>query len=222
MNYQFPKKISTFLLFLGLSGFYTTVHAVDGVIEINQARALAGGVTPGDSPGFPVTISESGSYRLTGNLVVPDKDTTAILVASDFVTIDLNGFSIVGPVTCSIKPTSCTPTGGTGDGIKSHHPAGSALKHNINVRNGIIRGMGRHGIILSGVLNGRIKGVTAIANGKIGLYGGHGGMIIDSVASYNGDIGLSIGDNNIVRGNMVEYNSSHGMEAHRPNLLIDQ
>ena len=28
--------------------------AVDGVIEINQARAAAGNVTVGDAPGFPV------------------------------------------------------------------------------------------------------------------------------------------------------------------------
>ena len=27
--------------------------AVDGVIEINQVRAVAGDVTPGDTPGFP-------------------------------------------------------------------------------------------------------------------------------------------------------------------------
>ena len=40
--------------------------AVDGVIEINQHRALAGGVTAGDTAGFPVTLSQRGSYRLTG------------------------------------------------------------------------------------------------------------------------------------------------------------
>jgi len=33
--------------------------AVDGVIEINQARALAGHVTAHDEPGFPVTIDSS-------------------------------------------------------------------------------------------------------------------------------------------------------------------
>ena len=54
--------------------------AVDGVIEINQARALAGGVTAGDSAGFPVTLSASGSYRLTGNLTVPSS--TSGIVAS--------------------------------------------------------------------------------------------------------------------------------------------
>jgi hypothetical protein len=38
-------------------------HAVDGVIEINQASVLANG-------GFPVTLSEAGSYHLTSNLDV--------------------------------------------------------------------------------------------------------------------------------------------------------
>ena len=62
---------------------------VDGVIEVNQARAIAGGVTAGDTPGFPVTLSREGSYRLTGNLGVGNADTTAILVTSGDVTIDL-------------------------------------------------------------------------------------------------------------------------------------
>ena len=42
--------------------------AVDGVTLIDQNKALAGSVTPGDTPGFPVTISQPGSYRLSGNL----------------------------------------------------------------------------------------------------------------------------------------------------------
>jgi hypothetical protein len=44
-----------------LSLWMTAVAAVDGVIEINQARVLAGGITPADTPGFPVTIGTSGS-----------------------------------------------------------------------------------------------------------------------------------------------------------------
>ena len=39
--------------------------ASDGVIEINQAKALAGGVTAFDGPGFPVTVTAPGSYILT-------------------------------------------------------------------------------------------------------------------------------------------------------------
>ena len=80
------------------------VRAVDGVIEINQARAIAGGVTPGDTPGFPVTISAAGSYRLTGNLTVPALNTTAISITANYVTLDLGGFLVSGPNTCFGSP----------------------------------------------------------------------------------------------------------------------
>jgi hypothetical protein len=35
--------------------------AVDGVIEINQSRALAGGITAGDAAGYPVRLNTPGS-----------------------------------------------------------------------------------------------------------------------------------------------------------------
>ena len=44
--------------------------AADGVIEINQARALAGGVTIADAPGFPVTLVGNASYVITSDLVI--------------------------------------------------------------------------------------------------------------------------------------------------------
>jgi hypothetical protein len=44
-----------------------------------------------------VVLTLAGSYRLTSNLVVPDANTDAIDVNADEVTIDLNGFSIIGP-----------------------------------------------------------------------------------------------------------------------------
>lgn len=50
-----------------------TLHGEAGT----QARALAGGVTPADLPGFPVTISEPGSYRLASDLRVATRDIPA-------------------------------------------------------------------------------------------------------------------------------------------------
>ena len=72
-----------------LAALALPVYAVDGVALINQNAALAGNVTPGDAPGFPVMISVSGSYRLSGNLTVPDANTPAFHISADNVTIDL-------------------------------------------------------------------------------------------------------------------------------------
>ena len=47
-------------------------HAVDGVVLIDQSRALAGNVTPGDTAGFPITISQPGSYRLDGPIAADE------------------------------------------------------------------------------------------------------------------------------------------------------
>ncbi len=70
--------------------------AVDGVTLIDQNRAIAGGVTPADPAGFPVSINQPGSYRLSGNLTVP-MGVNGIEINVDGVSLDLNGFSIVGP-----------------------------------------------------------------------------------------------------------------------------
>jgi hypothetical protein len=67
----------------------SSARAVDGVFEINQTIVTAAG-------GFPYSITQPGSYILTGNLMVSAAGTNAINVLAAPVTIDLNGFSIVG------------------------------------------------------------------------------------------------------------------------------
>src|SRR5262245_61882258 len=93
-------------------------YAVDGVVLIDQDRALAGNVTFGDAPGFPVTISQSGSYRLSGNLTVANADTTVIQITADSVTLDLNGFSIIGPAICVAGPATTCLAAGKGIGVQ--------------------------------------------------------------------------------------------------------
>ena len=44
--------------------------ALDGEVLIDQTRAGTGGITPADDPGFPITISRLGKYKLTSNLSV--------------------------------------------------------------------------------------------------------------------------------------------------------
>jgi hypothetical protein len=92
--------------------------------DISQSEATAGGITPGDTRGFPVTITRPGSYRLTSNLRIMDPDVNAIDITAPNVTIDLNGFAILGP-------------GGDGTGVGI-----SAFQTQVTVLNGSIVGMG--------------------------------------------------------------------------------
>src|SRR5690242_11336971 len=101
--------------------------AVDGVIEINQARALAGGITAGDFPGYPITISVSGSYRLTSDLRAAVSN-DGIDITADNVTLDLNGFTVYGG------------GGLIADGI-------SIGDHkNVEIKNGTVRDFTRNGV----------------------------------------------------------------------------
>ena len=43
--------------------FVPVASASDGVILTNKHRALMGGVTPSDAPGFPITISVRGQAQ---------------------------------------------------------------------------------------------------------------------------------------------------------------
>jgi hypothetical protein len=178
--------MKAFCTLISLTALAFPTYGVDGVVLINQSNALAGNVTPGDAPGFPVTITAPGSYRLSSNLTVPDANTTGIEVDADGVTIDLNGFSIIGPTVCSGTPvTSCTPTG-SGAGILS-------FQSRISIYNGIIRGMGGSGVELAS--SARIERVQAIGNGGNGISTNGavqfvGAFVSSSVASGNGSSGI--------------------------------
>jgi len=88
------RKLGLLLAVVGAFAVPRVAVGVDGVIEINQARALAGDVPAGDNPGFPVTITHGGSYRLTSDLVVGSANGIEIKAAADLVALDLNGFAI--------------------------------------------------------------------------------------------------------------------------------
>ena len=95
MSFDFPFMSSVRVVACAIALAPLTALAVDGVVLIDQNKALAGGATPGDTPGFPVTISQPGSYRLSGNLTLPT-GMNGIEIQVPNVTIDLNGFSIIG------------------------------------------------------------------------------------------------------------------------------
>ncbi len=202
---------------LALTTLALQAHAVDGVTLINQAKALAGGVTPGDAPGFPVTISQPGSYRLMGNLTVPDGNTTAIVITHPRVTLDLNGFAIQGPVVSSGPGSALTCAGSSADwysgaGVVVQLPTHTAGA--VAVGNGTIAGLGGIGAISidpSHTLRQAlvVRDLRVAGNGRGGLYGV--AEVRDTVAEYNCGHGLYFSP--AVRDSTARYNTGAGVHS---------
>jgi hypothetical protein len=183
---------------------------------INQSTALAGNVTPGDTAGFPVTLSQTGSYKLTGNLVVPEGKTGVEITASN-VTLDLNGFSIIGPSTCTrivnTKVVTCAYTA-SGAGVFVASTAAGAM-----VRRGTVKGFqsgvlsyasasveditatfNMQGVTISGgpALSFRLSGINASYNLSNGIdIGSAIGTIERSQSNQNGGKGINAKQNSV-------------------------
>lgn len=213
------NRLVALMLFLPLSCF-----AVDGVYEINQP-CVASGCFSGDDPGWPVVLVQPGSYRLTGNLNVSEADdainVTAIEVNSDGVSLDLNGFSIIGP--------KLTEKVGTGVGIYSFG-AGTSIA------NGHVTGMGDRGINCGEGC--RIDGVSSTYNGTVGFQMAGSNLVINSVSrlnslagvvssgvvkncviSNNGGTGVFANPLSIIEGSQIVSNTANGVECDGCSLI---
>jgi hypothetical protein len=174
--------------------------AVDGVIEINQTKALAGLVTPTDAPLFPVTIDSQGSYRLTSDLIVDSGKVIEIL--TDHVSLDLNGFSIA----CRppIGAAGCPDAGGLlASGIDANG------RSNISIANGSVRSIGGFGIQAGH--HCRLQNLRVLGNLFGGLELGSFCVLEGVDASENGgNAGISAASATTVRGCTAANNAGAG------------
>jgi hypothetical protein len=188
----------------GLAGLACAAPAlaVDGAREINQVCATSTGCFAGDSAGFPVTINQSGAYRLTSNLVLTGPHDVGISMATSEISIDLNGFEIRGVTECPDGP-GCTNTG-TGKGIV---PTSSFL-HGHSVRNGSVSGMGLYGVEIG--QHGEVKDVRANHNGGYGIVTGVGSVVMGCAVGRNGQGGISASSESLVADNVVMLTKGSG------------
>lgn len=139
------NRFTPLACFAVLSLSLAPVHSSEPVITIDQIGALAGNVSPGDAPGFPVTLSRGGHYKLTGDLVVP-AHVSGIVIGARGVTLDLAGRTIGGPVTCrhdeAARSVACDAASRFSAvvGISSVGAAGTVI------RNGIVQGFAGLGV----------------------------------------------------------------------------
>jgi hypothetical protein len=197
-------RLSTWLVGAALGALISScAFAVDGVVLIDQNRALAGNVTPGDAPGFPVSITQPGSYKLSGNLTLPNGNTSGILLSASNVTVDLGGFSILGPVDCSnvescnfLPPRTVRAIGNLDLAVQLF---------NITIRNGTIQGIGGAAIDLRG--HGHLIEQLHIRNVL------SDGIALREVTSDLATVGTSIVRNNTVELGMIAINVAHAIVA---------
>lgn len=199
-----------------------------GQVSITQAKALSGGISGAcDAPGFPITICASGSYKLEGDLEVP-ANTDGIDIAVPNVTVDLNGYTISGRVTCAGAGTTLHCSGSTeiGSGIQE---VGQFVVGNITVRHGTVRGFGLSGVGLTGIGN-IVDEVNASQNMGSGIFVWYGtvtrstsslnlgagfvcyaGQVKDSSA-YGNTFGLQL-NRCSATDNAINYNAQYGISG---------
>lgn len=218
-----------------LLGLVELAGAVDGVIEINQARVDAGNITAGDSAGFPATISKGGSYRLTSDLIPTDNTKDAIVISAPVgqpVTLDLNGFSVRAQYetqnTCS---SACPPTCDSHDNLQfGRGIVATTDQGRVAVKNGQVVGMFARGVDLSkshahietvfvencggiGVSAGTqslVVKTVSVSNASSGFDVSAGSQVLDNIARCNKGNGISFGPHGVMIGNSLSQNGGRG------------
>ena len=181
--------------------------------------------------GFPIVISQPGSYFLTQN-ITGESGQDGIQITTSGVTLDLNGFTVAGVpeslkgvhVTCSAACALIEIRGGNvatwgGDGIDMGLGTGQItdLWVRANAGSGVVMSMGfvRNNIVAwnggSGIVGGKllVQGNRAYYNGADGvlLAGAPSGNITDNDASYNTGRGIAVSSTGVlVAKNVAAFN----------------
>ncbi len=177
--------------------------AASGVLEINQTCAVQTGCFIGDAAGFPVTITRSGSYRLTSNLSRSSgggaQSTDFIEIREEDVSLDLAGFGL----TCSAFQIN-TECNGDGNGISSD-------QRGTSVRNGRVTGVAADGIALSS--EAIVTDVIVTESGSDGVRVGSFSVVTNVIAGSNGALGITAGAASSVSKCTSHGNGSAGIVA---------
>lgn len=162
--------------------------------DVEPRIAINSDNTPGNASAFHI-INQSGSYYLTGHVVVTG-DTTAILVNAPDVTIDMNGFGVIRV--------------GTGTTNSSLVRSGGVSFSNIVVKNGTVKNSGKHAIELWG--NSRVENVRVIKPLGVGIMmNGSRNVVADCVIDDPTQDAVLVGDDALVMNTSVFSPGTYGI-----------
>ena len=170
--------------------------------QVEPRTPVGPATTPGDATGV-YRITQPGSYYLTGH-VTGVAGRHGIFISAPDVTLDLNGYSVVG-------------VAGSLSGVRV---AQSGVDR-ITVRNGTVRGWGVDGVSLGAVNYASVEGVHAFMNGDTGVWLGSNGRIQASSARNNQGVGMRVGPNSLIADSRVAASGSHGVVIDGGTILRD-
>ena len=147
-------------------------------------------------------IDKPGSYYFTSDVNIVATNQIGIIVDVNDVTIDLAGYSLIGPGS------------GTQSGIYMESLS------NVEIRNGTVRDFGHYGIYgqMTTSKGLRIIGIRSLSNGREGIMLlGCGHLVKDCTAMENGQdvvgTGIAVRNGSTVTGNTVYNNNGHGIQV---------
>ena len=178
------------------------------------------------SSDLPLSISQSGSYYLAETINFATQDTTGITITASDVTIDLNGYALIGPGKA---------TGSSGIGI-------SASGQRITVLNGSVCQWRGNGIQLGGIANqvryvkssdnggqginvqkvSNVNNCIVTSNNGNGLYAWDGSVVTDCIAYDNNGGGISGSSSIVVKGCAIYQNENGpGLSVGEASVIND-
>jgi parallel beta-helix repeat protein len=190
------------------------VLSLAALVAISPMAKAAGSLEPNAPPGpvmksldevepripikasdLPLTITQRGSYYLTQDVNFTSTTQNAVIVGCNDVTIDLAGFTVMGP------------NSGSYSGIYMNN------RTNVEIRNGTVRDF-YYGIRENSIYGSscRVIAVRAISNQGSGMYiYGSGNLIKNCTAAENTINGIYVGAGSTVTGNTAYNNGNTGI-----------
>ncbi len=164
---------------------------------------------------LPYTITNSGSYYVTGDLLGVS-DYNGIVIDASNVQLDLNGFALKGS-TNTLMGGNTTLTGIYIDNNPPHN--------NITIRNGVVYKWGQCGIKSTLAFDVTIEKIMVSYNGGTNGYAGmslgtgHGWTVIDCKASGNNGDGINVGPRCSIRRTVARGNHKNGFSVMNESVL---
>ena len=193
--------------------------------QVEPRKPIDATNTPGDADSL-FKITQPGSYYLTANVTGVNAK-YGIEIAASGVTVDLNGFDLVG-VAGSLDGVAVTPLNLV----------------NINVRNGSVRSWGGNGInlldaatsatnvadivasqnVVGGIkmgFGGTITRCTCYNNTGFGIAGASGTVITECASNTNGSHGITTGSGCTISRCTVRSNLGDGINVFNSCLILN-